>query len=164
MQCLRIWNTAISVTHSFISKSGRKTSERNPFAMEEVALALPSLTPDQDTSRSDDDMQKVSQSLPDGWQWTLASGLYEIQYTLAEYHFLKGSFRDTEYFVTQARQSAESIHAIERIAQADVLLADIQLHRGRREESDKTLILVETRMTEFEVSRSQSRSFAPHVL
>ncbi|PVG00070.1 hypothetical protein CPB86DRAFT_782920 [Serendipita vermifera] len=150
MQCLRIWNTAISITHAFISKSEPKAPERNPFAMEEVASALPSLTPSLDTDLRGDSARKPSRSLPDDWQWYLAGGLTEIHYVLSEYHFLKGNFKDAEYFAKQARQVAESIHALERMLKAEILLADIQLHRGRLSEADNLLASVETRMSEAE--------------
>ncbi|KDQ13324.1 hypothetical protein BOTBODRAFT_133563 [Botryobasidium botryosum FD-172 SS1] len=134
MQSLRLWNRAVDNLSRMVTPKTpvAKPAESNPF---EVA---PSTTPNEPIP------EKASPRFPersmvDGVQWRLAQGLINVIFALAKTYFTRGSARESEFFVQQVKELAESLNAPAVSSRALARLGELQIYHGKLDEGRQML-------------------------
>lgn len=72
-------------------------------------------------------------------EWRVASGLLSTLFALAQAYLARGSAREAEYFVTQAKDLAESLNASAMICRALTRLGELNLWLGKIDEAHNCL-------------------------
>lgn len=72
-------------------------------------------------------------------EWRIASGLLTTLFSLAQAYLARGSAREAEYFVLQAKDLAESLDASAMICRALTKLGELKLCMGKPEEAHNCL-------------------------
>jgi separase len=65
--------------------------------------------------------------LTNGLEWEIAEGLLETTLSLASLYLLRGSVRESEYFIREAEQLASSMNAPALLCQALAMKVEVQL-------------------------------------
>lgn len=72
-----------------------------------------------------------------GYEWRVASDLFDVMFTLSTVYFLRGSSREAEYFAKQAEDLSRSLNSPAILCRALSRQSEILLCIGRLEEANE---------------------------
>ncbi|CAL1698705.1 unnamed protein product [Somion occarium] len=147
LQSLRLYHRAIDTLIRLLppppTSAKDTTDSSNPFDMASMKAALPSAE-ETDNSKPpplDQPQQKPfpQRSSLSSLELRISSGLLSTLFSLTQAYFARGSAREAEYFASQARDLAESLHAPAMICRALSRMGEIKLRMGKIDEAHECL-------------------------
>lgn len=144
LQALRLYHRAID-TFTRLAPTPKPAGSDNPFDMTGLKDALQSVQTDtpgaQQPPAPDQPPRKTyaRRSALSSLEWRVASGLLSTLFALAQAYQARGSAREAEYFVAQAKDLAESLNASAMICRAVTRLGELKLCLGKIEEARECL-------------------------
>ncbi|KAF8139773.1 peptidase family C50-domain-containing protein [Boletus edulis] len=139
LQSLRLWNRAIDALSRLAPPSPTKTASKSTES--ENPFEVPSKT-NQNQAPSTAPAPTHSKATPtptDALSWRLLSHLVSTLFSLAHAYHVRGSPRETLYFVQQVLDLAESTRAPAVVARACILRGEVLLGQGALNEGREAL-------------------------
>ncbi|THV00746.1 hypothetical protein K435DRAFT_963900 [Dendrothele bispora CBS 962.96] len=132
LQSLRLWNRAFESLSKLHAPLAPKSSEdSNPFEVSSLRNALPTETP----QPLQDQTKKVytRRSSMNHLEWRISRHLLESMFALSQAYLRRGSPREAQYFIEQARDLAEALNASALICRALARNGELQMLQGKLE-------------------------------
>ncbi|KAH8099548.1 peptidase family C50-domain-containing protein [Cristinia sonorae] len=146
MQALRLYHRAIDTFTRLIPPPPKPAASDNPFDMTSVADALNTVkdvTPGPQQLPAPDNPPRKTytrKSTMSALEWRVATGLLSTLFALAQTYLARGSAREAEYFVTQAKDLAESLNASAMTCRALTRMGELKLGLGKIDEAHDCLV------------------------
>ncbi|OBZ78082.1 hypothetical protein A0H81_02757 [Grifola frondosa] len=142
LQSLRLWNRAIdTISRLYPAPAGKEMEMDNPFDIGHSNNAQVG------TSNQVAPVEAVlprktfgPKSSLDASEWRLAEGLLATLFTLAHAYAARGSARESEYFVQQAKEFAQSLNAPAMISRALARHGELSIQLGNLEDGYNSLM------------------------
>ncbi|KAF8878729.1 peptidase family C50-domain-containing protein [Infundibulicybe gibba] len=127
LQALRLWNRAFDALARLRPTSPVPTSsaEDNPFEVSSSSDTGTNATP----TTKDVQSQLSRRQSKDGMEWRICEGLLSTFFALSHAYFIRGSVRESEYFLQQAYDLAESLNVPAMMGRAMARKGELQLHQ-----------------------------------
>ncbi|EAU89520.1 cysteine-type endopeptidase [Coprinopsis cinerea okayama7 len=145
LQSLRLWNRAIDAI-SRLSKSSKSQASSNPFESNETPTNT-SAHPMDTTQTASKSKTILASSTPTNrrgtgageFEWRIFQGLLSSLFALADAYLTRGSPRESEYFLKQAKELGEELNLGVVVGRAMTRLSEVLLGMGKLESAQESL-------------------------
>ncbi|TCD70963.1 hypothetical protein EIP91_000870 [Steccherinum ochraceum] len=144
LQALRLYHRAID-TFTRLAPPPKSSALDNPFDMSDMKDALSAAktnSPGSHQSPVPDNPPRKTyarRNTLSSLEWRIATGLLSTLFALGQAYLSRGSVREAEYFVLQAKDLAESLNASAMICRALTRLGELKLCMGKVDEAHECL-------------------------
>ncbi|KAF5368828.1 hypothetical protein D9758_003030 [Tetrapyrgos nigripes] len=146
LQSLRLWNRAFESLSKLHAPPTSKPSaeESNPFEVSSLRNALPSETQTPQPLQGEQ-TKKVYNRRPsmNHLEWRISRHLLEAMFTLSQAYLRRGSPREAQYFLEQARDLAEALNASAFFCRAVARNGELQMLQGRLQDGLEEFVQLE---------------------
>lgn len=138
LQSLRLWNRAMDNLLRLNPPPAKPTQEDNPFDMSSLKQALPS----EATPLPDPKPQSIvpPQRHLDSLGLRISEGLFTVLFDLAQAYLIRGSAKESEFFITQALELAQALNAPAMLSRALAKQGEVQVRLGCLKEGYEMLV------------------------
>lgn len=154
LQSLRLWNRAMDnltrlnppPSKSSPPPTTQKLEEDNPFDMSSLKQALPSVPPSQPQPLPDPVPSQPAllpnrqHNLSDPLSLRIAEGLFTVLFDLAQSYLIRGSVKESEYFITQALDLGKALNAPAMVSKAMAKFGEVMTREGKVDEGYEMLV------------------------
>ncbi|KAF5357177.1 hypothetical protein D9756_006793 [Leucocoprinus leucothites] len=138
LQSLRLWNRAMDSLTRLSPPPPKPVQEDNPFDMSSLKQALP----DAPQPLPDPTPQTVvpPQRHLDSLGLRISEGLFTVLFDLAQAYLVRGSAKESEFFIAQALDLARALNAPAMLSRALAKQGEVQVRLGKMKEGYEMLV------------------------
>ncbi|KXN84922.1 Separin [Leucoagaricus sp. SymC.cos] len=141
LQSLRLWNRAMDNLMRLSpppSASKQPAQDDNPFDMSSLKQALPSET--QPLPDPTPQIVVPPQRHLDNLSLRISEGLFAVLFDLAQAYLIRGSAKESEFFITQALDLAKALNAPAMLSRALAKQGEVQVRLGNTKDGYTLLV------------------------